>query len=160
MDSFAIYETKLGFIRMEYEEDVITYLKRIHDEPTDFGTKTTLTNKVYNELLEYFDGKRKTFDFPYNLKGTEFQKKVWQALCDIPYGETRTYKDIAIAVGNPKASRAVGMANNKNPITIAVPCHRVIGANGKLVGYAGGLPMKEFLLNMEEKNRWEEKTEK
>lgn len=153
MNSFAIYETKLGFIRMEYEEDVITYMKRMADEPSDFGNKTELTDKIYEQLLEYFDGKRKTFDFIYELHGTEFQRKVWQALCDIPYGETRTYKEIATAVGNPKASRAIGMANNKNPITIAVPCHRVIGANGTLVGYAGGLPMKEFLLHMEEKNK-------
>ena len=102
-------------------------------------------------MIEYLEGKRKVFDFPYEFHGTEFQKKVWKKLCDIPYGETRTYKDIAIAIGNPKACRAVGMSNNKNPITIAVPCHRVIGANGKLVGYAGGIEMKKKLLEIEEK---------
>ena len=149
MSEFAIYETKVGFIRMEYEDKAITYLKRIDYKPKDFGTRTELTDKVYRQLLEYFDGKRKNFDFKYELRGTEFQKKVWKALCNIPYGQTRTYKEIAIAVGNEKASRAVGMANNKNPITIAVPCHRVIGANGKLVGYAGGLEMKEYLLKIE-----------
>lgn len=150
MKEFAIYGTKLGHIRIGYDDAVVTYLKKINDEPTDFGKKNNLTERVYKQLLEYFDGKRKTFDFEYELSGTEFQKKVWRALLDIPYGETRTYKEIAIAVGNEKASRAVGMANNKNPMTIVVPCHRVIGANGKLVGYAGGLTMKEFLLKVEE----------
>ncbi|MBR2062235.1 MAG: methylated-DNA--[Anaerotignum sp.] len=84
-------------------------------------------------------------------KGTEFQQKVWKALTEIPYGETRTYGEIAAAVGNPKAARAVGMANNKNPIGIIIPCHRVVGANGKLVGYAGGMEKKAFLLELERK---------
>ncbi len=154
MKNFAIYETHLGYFIMKYEDDCIIYFKKLHEESiTEFGTKTELTDRVYTQLLEYFDGKRKQFDVPYRLNGTEFQKKVWSALCDIPYGETRSYKDIAIAVGNEKASRAVGMANNKNPITIIVPCHRVIGTSGKLVGYAGGLTMKEFLLTMEGENK-------
>ncbi len=154
MKKFAIYETKLGYFKMEYDDGNITFFKKIFDESiTDFGTKTKLTDKAYTQLLEYFDGKRKQFDVPYKLTGTDFQVKVWSALCDIPYGETRSYKDIAKAVGNEKASRAIGMANNKNPITVIVPCHRVIGANGKLVGYAGGLEMKEFLLNMEGENK-------
>ncbi len=119
----------------------------------DFGTKTDLTDKAFRQLLEYFEGRRKHFDVPYKLKGTDFQKSVWAALCDIPYGETRTYKEIAKAVGNEKASRAVGMANNKNPLHVLVPCHRVIGASGKLVGYAGGLDMKEHLLKMEKENK-------
>ncbi len=154
MNYFAIYETKFGYFKMGYSDGVITFFKKIFDEVvTDFGTKTELTDKAYNELLEYFDGKRKKFDIPYKLNGTEFQKKVWSALCDIPYGETRSYKDIAIAVGNEKASRAIGMANNKNPITVIVPCHRVIGASGNLIGYAGGLTMKEFLLKMESANK-------
>ncbi len=154
MNGFVIYETKLGYFKMEYEDGYLTYFKKVHDENIiDFGTKTEFTDIAYNRLLEYFDGKRNRFDVPYKLKGTDFQKKVWNALCDIPYGETRSYKDIAIAVGNPKASRAVGMANNKNPITVIVPCHRVIGSSGKLVGYAGGLQMKKFLLEMESNNR-------
>ncbi len=105
------------------------------------------------QLKEYFAGKRKIFDFPYQLKGTDFQQKVWAALCEIPYGQTRTYKDIALAIGNPRACRAVGMANNKNPMSIVVPCHRVIGSNGKLVGYGSGLDMKQALLQLEAKNR-------
>ena len=107
------------------------------------------SDMVFLQVQEYLQGKRVAFDFPYKLHGTEFQKKVWNALCNIPYGETCTYKDIATAIGNPKACRAVGMANNKNPITIAIPCHRVIGASGKLVGYAGGLEMKKALIKLE-----------
>ena len=84
--------------------------------------------------------------------GTEFQQKVWKALKDIPYGKTKSYKDIAAAVGNEKACRAVGMANNRNPISIIIPCHRVIGKNGKLVGYGGGLEIKEYLLKLESDN--------
>ena len=95
------------------------------------------------------DGKRKVFDLPLSLKGTDFQKQVWQALRDIPYGETRSYKQIAVAIGNPKAVRAVGMANNRNPLLIVVPCHRVIGTDGKMVGYAAGVDKKEFLLRLE-----------
>ncbi len=154
MKNFAIYETKFGYFKMEYEDGYITFFKKIFDEDIkDFGVKTSLTDTGYKQLLEYFEGVRKEFDIPYKLKGTDFQKKVWSALCDIPYGDTRSYKDIAIAVGNEKASRAIGMANNKNPITVIVPCHRVIGKSGKLVGYAGGLTMKEALLSMEEENK-------
>jgi O-6-methylguanine DNA methyltransferase len=149
---FAIYKCKFGLIRIEYENEVITFLKKVKGEINDIGKANNLTDKVYQELLEYFDGKRKDFDFPYRLKGTDFQKKVWTELLTIPYGETRSYKEIATAIGNKKAARAVGMANNKNPITIIVPCHRVIGANGKLVGYAGGLEMKKELLKMEDEN--------
>jgi len=100
-------------------------------------------------LNEYFDEKRQQFDFPIHMKGTEFQIKVWQALMTIPYGSTCSYKDIAVKIGNSKASRAVGMANNKNPLIIVVPCHRIIGANGSLVGYACGLHVKEDLLRLE-----------
>ncbi len=154
MQGFAIYENQFGFFKIAYEGEQIVFFKKLHDtDIKDFGTKTPLTENVYTQLCEYIAGKRKTFDVPYKFYGTEFQKKVWNALCDIPYGETRSYKDIAVAVGNPKASRAIGLANNKNPITVIVPCHRVIGSSGKLVGYAGGLEMKEFLLNMEKKNK-------
>ena len=103
-------------------------------------------------MNEYFNKEREQFELPLSPQGTEFQLKVWSALREIPYGETCSYKDIAIKLGNEKASRAVGMANNRNPIAIFVPCHRVIGANGKLVGYAGGLDIKEKLLEMEKYN--------
>lgn len=108
-----------------------------------------MTDLVYGQVTEYLEGRRRAFTFPYELRGTEFQKRVWQELCKIPYGETRTYGDIAAAIRKPGAARAVGMANNRNPIIIAVPCHRVIGAGGKLVGYAGGLDMKRALLELE-----------
>ncbi len=104
---------------------------------------------IKTQVMEYFNHKRKEFDILLNPQGTEFQKKVWQALYAIPYGEVRTYKDIATAIGNPKACRAVGMANSVNPIPIIVPCHRVIGSSGKLTGFASGLNAKEKLLNLE-----------
>ncbi|MDD2446374.1 MAG: methylated-DNA--[protein]-cysteine S-methyltransferase [Tissierellia bacterium] len=150
--NFAVYETPFGYMRMTYEGDKIIDLEIIKDVD-DRGVSTQITDMTYNEIIEYFEGKRKEFDFPYELRGTEFQNKVWKALCDIPYGETKTYKDIAIAVGNTKASRAVGMACNRNPIMIAVPCHRVIGSNKKLVGYAGGIDMKRRLIDMENENK-------
>lgn len=106
---------------------------------------------VKKQLDEYFMGERKVFDIKLNSKGTEFQKKVWDKLISIPYGQTASYKAIASLVGNEKASRAVGMANNKNPIPIIIPCHRVVGSSGKMVGYAGGLEIKENLLHLEEK---------
>lgn len=106
-------------------------------------------SEAKQQLMEYFSGKRKVFQLKLNPKGTEFQKNVWNELIKIPYGETRTYKDIALAVGNHKASRAIGMANNRNPIPLIIPCHRVVGSNGKLVGYAYGLELKTELLNLE-----------
>ncbi|MBA4549692.1 methylated-DNA--[protein]-cysteine S-methyltransferase [Thermoactinomyces intermedius] len=102
-----------------------------------------------DEIDEYFQGTRKTFEIPFDLYGTPFQKRVWRQLSTIPYGEVRTYKEIASAIGSPKAVRAVGGANNKNPLSIVIPCHRVIGSNGSLVGYGGGLHIKEYLLTLE-----------
>ena len=150
MVHFAIYETQLGFFKIGYEGEVIVLLQKVEKEDiNEYGIKTELSNQVFQQLIEYIEGKRRSFDFPYELRGTDFQNKVWQELCKIPYGETRSYKEIARAIGNEKACRAVGMANNKNPIIIVVPCHRVVGANGKLVGYAGGISMKQHLLDME-----------
>ncbi len=101
------------------------------------------------QLNEYFRKERKQFELPIDLYGTPFQKLVWRKLLEIPYGEVRTYKEVAQAIGAPKAVRAVGGANNKNPVSIVVPCHRVIGSNGSLVGYGGGLHIKEYLLTLE-----------
>lgn len=114
---------------------------------TEGGTE--LLHRAARELEEYFAGNRRAFDLPLNPSGTEFQKRVWAALEEIPYGETRTYREIAAAAGCPKGYRAVGMANHQNPISIIVPCHRVIGSDGKLTGYGGGLEVKEFLLELE-----------
>ncbi len=115
--------------------------------------RTELSDKTFSQLMEYFEGTRTQFDLPILMEGTEFQKKVWKALQTIPYGETRNYKEIAVMAGNEKAARAVGMANNKNPISIIVPCHRVIGANGTMVGYGGGLDVKKRLLALEQAHK-------
>jgi methylated-DNA-[protein]-cysteine S-methyltransferase len=112
--------------------------------------ETPLIKKAAGQIEEYFSGKRKKISLPLALRGTEFQMAVWEALQTIPYGETRSYGEIAVQIGRPKAARAVGMANHNNPISIIVPCHRVIGHNGKLVGYGAGLPIKEYLLNLEQ----------
>jgi O-6-methylguanine DNA methyltransferase len=107
------------------------------------------TRRYRQELEEYFLGERVEFKLPLDLRGTEFQQRCWRALLEIPYGQTRSYAEIARAIGNPQACRAVGMANNRNPIPIVVPCHRVIAANGSLCGYGGGLDIKEKLLRLE-----------
>lgn len=114
--------------------------------------ETPLIKKTYSQIKEYFDGNRNSFDIPISANGTEFQIKVWKELLKIPYGKTATYKEIAENIGNKNASRAVGMANNKNPIAIIIPCHRVIGSNGNLTGYAGGIEMKKYLLDLERQN--------
>ena len=147
---FAIYKFPYGFLKIGYQDETLKLLKRT-DKTSDYGKKTDFTDLVYKKIMEYLHGERTTFDIPYELEGTDFQKKVWKELTRIPYGQTRTYKDIASAIGNKNASRAVGMANNKNPLMIVVPCHRVIGTNGKLVGYAGGLDMKKELLDLEQR---------
>jgi methylated-DNA-[protein]-cysteine S-methyltransferase len=111
-------------------------------------------NRVYiDQLSEYFAGKRKRFDLPLDLNGTPFQLSVWRALLKIPYGETRTYGEIARSVGKPQAARAVGMANHDNPVAVVVPCHRVVGHDGSLTGYAGGLHLKQTLLALEQQGR-------
>jgi methylated-DNA-[protein]-cysteine S-methyltransferase len=103
------------------------------------------------QLRSYFAGEREQFDLPLAPEGTKFQQEVWHRLCEIPYGETVSYGELARRIGNPKASRAVGLANGSNPLPIVIPCHRVIGSNGKLTGYGGGLPIKEKLLALEKK---------
>ena len=118
-------------------------------EENDKGSK--VLDEALKQMSEYFSGKRKKFDLPLYFEGTEFQKSVWNELRKIPYGTTVSYKNIAEGINNEKAVRAVGNANNKNKIMIIVPCHRVIGKNGKLVGFAGGLDKKEFLLEHEKK---------
>ena len=110
---------------------------------------TELLSVATIQLDEYFQGKRTTFSLPFKLTGTPFQLAVWKELQNIPYGQTTSYKEIAQKINKPKACRAVGMANNKNPLPIIIPCHRVIGSNGKLIGYAGGLKLKNYLLELE-----------
>ncbi len=152
MEKIFFYKTPVGKLCIGEENSVITRVTWSKIPQEYILEETELMLQCKKQLEEYFAGKRKTFDLPLAPKGTEFQQKVWKALTEIPYGETRTYGEIAAAIGNPKAARAVGMANNKNPIGIIIPCHRVVGANGKLVGYAGGMEKKEFLLELERNN--------
>lgn len=152
MSNVFYYNTMIGKLGIEENGLAITKVFFVHkdiEEKSVEKKETELLKEAIKQLNEYFDGKRKEFDLPLAPKGTEFQKKVWNALKEIPFGETRSYGEIARRIGNEKASRAVGTANNKNPIMIIIPCHRVIGANGKLVGYAGGIDIKEKLLNLE-----------
>lgn len=151
MKGTVIYHSPVGDIQLDWEDGAVTALKNAGAD-AKAGAPNELTELVFRQLDEYFAGTRKTFDFPYRVHGTPFQEAVWAALREIPYGETRSYKDIAEAIGHPKAFRAVGMANHANPIFIAIPCHRVIGAGGSLVGYGGGLGMKQALLELEKAN--------
>ena len=150
MKKIYYYDTYAGKIGIAEEDGAITDIvfKTIdcHVEETE------LIRETKRQLDEYFAGKRKDFDVPTRLNGTEFQKRVWLALRDIPYGKTASYKDIAAAVGCPKGYRAVGMANNRNPISIIYPCHRVVGSDGSLTGYGGGLDVKAKLLELERRN--------
>ncbi|MBU5336449.1 methylated-DNA--[protein]-cysteine S-methyltransferase [Intestinibacter bartlettii] len=152
MDKLFFYDTELGKLGIRDDGQNITHVyfgsENISKDDVVIE-ESDLTKLAYIQIKEYIDGKRTVFDLPIHPNGTEFQIKVWKALTEIPYGETRSYKDIAISIGNEKACRAVGMANNKNPIPIIIPCHRVVGSNKKLVGYAGGLDLKERLLNLE-----------
>lgn len=144
-----IYDTSIGKINIIQEGEYIVKIC-FDEELKDIEIKETkLILKTISEIKEYLEGKRKEFDIPIKLQGTKFQKKVWNELLKIPYGETCSYKDIAIRINNEKGVRAVGMANHNNPIAIIVPCHRVIGKNGKLVGYAGGIDIKSKLLEIE-----------
>lgn len=154
MRNVFFYPTDIGKIGIEENGAAITklYFSREDALLTAVLNETELLKKAGTQLQEYFAGKRKSFDLPLAPEGTPFQPKVWKALLEIPYGETRSYGDIARNIGQEKASRAVGMANNKNPIAIIIPCHRVVGSNGKLVGYAGGLDIKEQLLNLEKQS--------
>ena len=148
-----VYHTPIGAIAITASETAITGIctaETSADEQTAVCIETGLMKKAYSELMEYFSGKRHTFDLPLHLEGTDFQMQVWKALQEIPYGETRTYKEIAIKTGRPKACRAVGGACHHNPILIMIPCHRVIGADGSLTGFGGGIPVKKQLLALEQ----------
>ncbi len=153
---YYIYKSKIGNIYIKTDENYVYNINFINLSSINQNIeykKNIITEKVINQLEEYFNGKRKIFELPVKLIGSEFQKKVWKELEKIPYGQTKTYKDIAIKIGNPNASRAIGNANNKNPIAIVIPCHRVIGCNNKLIGYAGGIDKKIQLLELEKNNK-------
>lgn len=148
----AIMDSPIGLLTLVEEDGALTEVR--------FGSKAEdamigerpLLKQAVQELHEYFSGQRKTFTVPIHPQGTPFQQRCWNALLQIPYGETRTYGQQAAMIGNPKACRAVGMGNHCNPLPILIPCHRVVGANGKLTGYAGGLDIKETLLQIERMN--------
>ena len=145
----------VGKIEIGTESERITdvHFAKSFVPPSEYSREeTSLHQKAAEQLREYFEGRRKVFDLPLAPVGTEFQMRCWDALLEVPYGETRSYGDIARAAGSPKGFRAVGMANNRNPIAMIIPCHRIIGSDGKLVGYGGGLDIKVFLLELERKN--------
>lgn len=153
MKNINFYNTILGVIGIASENDKI--IKVVFGGANEFRYKieeNSVIRRAYNQLSEYLAGKRKKFELDLEFNGTNFQNKVWNTLLGIPYGETRSYKYVAIEIGNQKACRAVGMANNRNHIPIFVPCHRVIGANGKLIGYSSGLDIKKQLLEIEKNN--------
>jgi methylated-DNA-[protein]-cysteine S-methyltransferase len=135
-----------GLVRLEFEGR----MQKLSPDTTDLRESKTALEPYLCELEEYFAGKRVAFSIPLDLRGTEFQLACWHALLEIPYGETRSYRDIAISIGHPHAYRAVGMSNNRNPIAIIVPCHRVIASSGSLCGYGGGLDIKRKLLELEQ----------
>ena len=148
MIRFASYSFPMGTVTVGYEDGAVVSLK-INQDTVAPNDPSPLSDQVATELQEYFEGTRTHFTFPLRLDGTDFQKAVWQELLGIPYGQTRTYSQIASAIGRPNASRAAGIACGKNPVWIAVPCHRVIGKNNALTGYAGGLDLKQRLLDLE-----------
>ena len=153
MLNVTYFDSPVGKLRIVSKDNSLTMVVLDHHEPVltfPFTTEETpLHTETAKQLAEYFDGIRTEFDLPLAPEGTPFQLKDWQALRSIPYGTTCSYKDIAEAIGCPKGFRAVGMANNKNPIMIIIPCHRVIGADGSLTGYDGGIHIKKYLLELE-----------
>lgn len=148
--NYAFYESKIGIIKIGVSHEAVCEIKIVENRGE--SAISELSKTAFAEISEYLDGRRKNFDFPLAPEGTDFQKRVWSALTEIPYGKTATYGEIAAKIGNPKAARAVGNACNKNPVLIAVPCHRVLGSDGSLTGYAAGTQIKKRLLELEKKN--------
>ena len=152
---YTIIDTPLGKMTIQANQEGLlgAWFETQTTQPEDLGTfdeHSPILLTAATQLSEYFCGNRNDFSLPLAAKGTPFQMQVWQALTTIPYGKTWSYQELANAVGNPKAVRAVGLANGKNPISVIVPCHRVIGKNGKLTGYAGGVERKKKLLSLEQ----------
>ena len=149
-------DSPVGVLEIAEENDAIIYIKFL-DEPSEIKEDSSYyLDKCITQLNEYFEGKREVFDLKLNPDGTDFQKDVWKEVLKIPFGKRKSYLEIADAVGDPGAVRAVGNANGQNPVPVIIPCHRVVGASGKLTGYAGGLQRKEWLLKHELKYSKEE----
>ena len=147
---FCYMDSPVGRLLIAEESGAIVQVEFNKEPPVGAQEgDSALLSECRRQLREYFAGERREFALPLRAQGTPFQMACWEALCEIPYGETRSYADIARRIGKPKACRAVGGANHVNPISIIVPCHRVIGASGKLVGYGGGLDKKQYLLALE-----------
>ena len=151
---YILISSKKGVVCIEPAEQEITYITGWRRKNIQFQEDNICNQKVAAELDAYFKKELRQFSVSLDIRGTEFQRRVWETLLNIPYGETRSYGEIARAIGHPTASRAVGLANGANPISIIIPCHRVIGANGKLVGYGGGLHRKQALLDLESSVRY------
>lgn len=157
MENSYSFQSPIGFLTICEQDNQLTRLyldnqDRGISQSRNFEYHSDFLHEVYHQLNEYFAGKRKIFDLPVDSKGTAFQKAVWRELQKIPYGETRSYEDIAVAIGNKKAVRAIGQANGRNPIMIVVPCHRVIRKNRDISGFACGVEAKRYLLNLEREN--------
>ena len=148
---FSYFESPIGFIEIIADKNNLKSVNFIEELPEEKRKGNKITISTRKQLKEYFAGKLKKFNVPISFNGTEFQNKVWKALTGIPYGSVVTYSDISKIIGNDKSVRAVGSANAKNPISIIVPCHRVIAKSGKLSGYAGGIERKEWLIEHEAK---------
>ncbi len=154
MTSAWTRETPIGPLTLTEEDGALTGVLFSPDAPRGaLVAETPLIRQAFEQLEEYFRGERRAFDLPMDARGTPFQRRCWQALLAIPYGQTRTYAQQAQAVGSPRACRAVGMANHRNPLPVLIPCHRVVGADGSLTGYAGGLRIKQMLLEIEQSRK-------
>ena len=151
MSATSYYQSPLGWIQIQASHDAITSLVFCDERKNDTCSDSPILLECIRQLDEYFDGRRTSFDLPVEQKGTKFQQNVWNVLTGIPFGKTVSYGDVAKMLNNPKSMRAVGAANGKNKLWIIVPCHRVIGANGSLTGYAGGIERKKWLLEHEAK---------
>lgn len=145
----ACYPSRIGWIEIRGDADAIRYLQFVSEKNINYSPPHPNLEECIRQLDEYFQGKRTEFSLNLEPDGTEFQKKVWREIMKIPFGETTTYKELAIAIGNTKAARGVGRANSQNKILILIPCHRIISTRGKLTGYGGGLWRKEWLLKHE-----------
>lgn len=154
MIRYRVIDSPIGFLTLAGRGPVLTNLRMVDQTYEPDRADWTLDDRAFPDVVEqlgaYFAGELKQFDLRLEFNGTPFQQKVWEALRTIPYGETRSYGEIALQIGNPTASRAVGLANGHNPIAVIVPCHRVIGANGSLTGFGGGLDRKRTLLSLEQ----------
>jgi O-6-methylguanine DNA methyltransferase len=162
--TWATMKSRIGTIRVaatpcgvckitlgkETAEDFFGWLERHIGQSPRKPERSGIVALALNQIAEYLDGQRRDFDLPLDVRGTDFQRRMWAAVAGIPYGETRTYAEIAFAIGKPKAVRAVGAANGANPLPLVVPCHRVVGSDGSLTGYGGGLDVKRQLLEMED----------